>query len=237
VPAVYYGDELGVRADSVWDGAIYQDDPHNRAPMPWPDLGFSVEDGLLAHYAALGSLRAASPALRRGALLPWVADDDQRVYAFLRDDAPTGDRRWVVLHRDPAPASLRLPVDLEDGTRLVDSLSGAAATVEGGALVVESSGLQAFVFALGEAGADTGPGPDTGGDGSAGGDGADGGGGGSGADPADTRPDGGSVAEDGSGKGQPRGCSTVASPPLAALAALGLVAARRRRPGRRPTGG
>ncbi|MBL8619527.1 MAG: glycoside hydrolase family 13 protein [Deltaproteobacteria bacterium] len=240
VPAVYYGDELGIRADSVWDGAIYQDDPHNRAPMPWPDLGFAVEDGLLAHYAALGALRAASPALRRGAMLPWLADDAQRVYAFVREDAESGDQRWILLHRGHAPATLRLPITLAEGARLVDGLSGARATVEGGALVVESSGLQAFIFAVEGGGADTGAGEGSadGADGGAGmdggddaSDGADGGGADGGSAVDDTRAD----APEGSAKGEPTGCAGAPTTPGAALTGLGLLLALRRRRARATT--
>ncbi len=38
-PTIYYGDEMAVQADGVWDGSnsTWQDDPYNRAPFPWND--------------------------------------------------------------------------------------------------------------------------------------------------------------------------------------------------------
>jgi len=162
VPAVYAGDELGIVADSQWDGAIYQDDPFNRATMPWPELGFDPDAALLAHYQALGALRAGSAALRRGDYRHLLADDAQRLFAFERwTSGAEADRRIVLLHRGPAPATLTLPVDLPEGSVLVDDLSGASYSVSGGALTLPSGGLQAFVLRVTDAG-DTGDTGDTG---------------------------------------------------------------------------
>ena len=234
VPAVYAGDELGIVADSQWDGSIYQDDPFNRATMPWPELGFEPDAALLAHYQALGALRAGSPALRRGDYRHLLADDSQRLFAFERwTSGAEADRRLVLLHRGPAPATLNLPVDLPEGSVLIDDLSGASHSVSGGALSLPSGGLQAFVLRVADTG-DTGePGePEDGADG-AGEGGADGAGegGASGADGgatdvAEGNDDGAAGASKGSG-----GCAQAGG--AAGTWALGLgalpVLGRRRR--------
>ena len=43
-------------------------DPFNRAPFPWDEMNLPDRQALAEWYAALGRLRAAYPALRRGAL-------------------------------------------------------------------------------------------------------------------------------------------------------------------------
>ena len=35
-PTLYYGDEIGLNHDGVWDSSTWQDDPYNRVPFPWP---------------------------------------------------------------------------------------------------------------------------------------------------------------------------------------------------------
>ncbi len=59
MPCVYYGDEIGLEGGT---------DPFNRAPFPWDEMDLPDRQALAEWYAALGRLRAAYPALRRGAL-------------------------------------------------------------------------------------------------------------------------------------------------------------------------
>jgi cyclomaltodextrinase len=58
-PAVYYGDEVGLSGG---------DDPDNRRPFPWADLGGRPDEDLHAEFRRLIALRNALPVLRRGEL-------------------------------------------------------------------------------------------------------------------------------------------------------------------------
>ncbi len=94
-PMVYYGDELG-----MW-GA---DDPTNRKPVPWPDLGNRNRDdladrGMARDYARWFQLRSddeIGPVLRYGSVRHLDAGDGD-VFAFERE--LHGDRVVVVVNR------------------------------------------------------------------------------------------------------------------------------------------
>mgnify|MGYP001195395538 CR=1 FL=1 len=58
-PAVYYGDEVGLNGG---------DDPDNRRPFPWADLGGRPDEAMHAEFRRLIALRQALPVLRRGEL-------------------------------------------------------------------------------------------------------------------------------------------------------------------------
>lgn len=91
-PMVYYGTEAG-----IW-GA---DDPDCRKPMVWRELQYENEashplgqrrrddtvrfdEDLYRYYQTLGRIRASQPALRRGTFETLLADDERKVYAFVR---------------------------------------------------------------------------------------------------------------------------------------------------------
>jgi glycosidase len=93
-PYIYYGDEVG-----MW-GA---DDPDCRKPMVWPDLAYATEgtypfglprpadsveqdQDLLAFYRMVTKWRNDYAVLRRGTLKVLLADDEQRIVAFQRQD-------------------------------------------------------------------------------------------------------------------------------------------------------
>ena len=104
-PMVYYGDEVG-----MWG----PDDPSNRKPMLWKDLGpyeggreNRVDDEHLAHYRRVGQLRRAHSALRHGTFETLVCDDAQDLFVFLREDAT--ERVLVALNAGDAPARMELP--------------------------------------------------------------------------------------------------------------------------------
>ena len=95
-PMVYYGDEVG-----MW-GA---DDPTDRKPYPWPDLGpMDREDtfadlGLLERYRAWFGLRSSEgvgDVLRYGDQR-WVETDDEGVIGYVR--SLNGDRVLVIVNR------------------------------------------------------------------------------------------------------------------------------------------
>ncbi|MFT7076976.1 MAG: glycosidase [Planctomycetota bacterium] len=82
-PMIYYGDEIG-----MW-GA---DDPTNRQPMIWKDLGpcdnadeVWFDDDHFAFYKAAVALRQRLPALRSGTFRTVLTDDDQDLWVFLRE--------------------------------------------------------------------------------------------------------------------------------------------------------
>jgi glycosidase len=117
-PMVYYGDEVG-----MW-GA---NDPDDRKPMVWADIGYEKEralpDGTLrpvaqadevrqnlelrAHYKKLIGIRNAHPALQTGSYRTLLADDRNGVFAYERR---LGDGViWVILNNSDAERSVRLP--------------------------------------------------------------------------------------------------------------------------------
>lgn len=104
-PMIYYGDEVG-----MWG----PDDPSNRKPMLWKDLGAyeggrenRVDDEHLAHYRRVGQLRRAHSALRRGSFETVLCDDAQDLFVFLREDA--SERVLVALNAGSDPARFELP--------------------------------------------------------------------------------------------------------------------------------
>jgi cyclomaltodextrinase / maltogenic alpha-amylase / neopullulanase len=58
-PAVYYGDEVGLNGG---------EDPDNRRPFPWADLGGRPDEAMHAEFRRLIALRQSMPVLRRGTL-------------------------------------------------------------------------------------------------------------------------------------------------------------------------
>ncbi|MCK6520122.1 glycoside hydrolase family 13 protein [Myxococcota bacterium] len=145
-PMTFYGDEVGVDAASVWDGAVWRDDPTTRATYPWADLGFSPDTSLRDHFAVLGAARGRSEALRRGEVSLVLTDDAARVFAFSRHTAD--ETALIVLNRAAADQTLTLDVaDLfSDGELVVDALTGTAYTVVGRDLTVTVSALSGLVL-------------------------------------------------------------------------------------------
>lgn len=87
-PTVYYGDEIALDAPSKLDGALYQDDPYNRAPYPWADTDgdyyLPPNEDVLSFYQTLGQMYLENPALSAGTMVTLHADDMAGIYAFLR---------------------------------------------------------------------------------------------------------------------------------------------------------
>lgn len=121
-PSVYYGDEVGVTGG---------DDPYNRAPYPWADLGGQPDTALLAEFRKLIRMRHELPVLRRGSIdAPLFVDE--HVVVLLRR---LGDSWALTATSNAAVArrvSLALPPGLPQG-ELVDALGGAPvqATAQG----------------------------------------------------------------------------------------------------------
>ena len=156
-PTLYYGDEVGLSSDGVWDGSQYQDDPYNRAPFPWPDAsgGAYVPDtnNLQAFARQMASLRHAYRALQDGDVQHgMVIDDAKQLYGF--------GRTWeyqtalVLLNRSGSVQTGTFsglnaaPFNLNDGTALRDALSGTTYVVSGGAVTVSVTPAWGAVLTL-----------------------------------------------------------------------------------------
>jgi glycosidase len=102
-PMVYYGDEVG-----MWGS----NDPNNRRPMLWPDLGpwedpnEAVDTSMLAHYREVIALRNAHPSLRRGSFRTVLCDDAQDTWVFVRE--LDGEQVLVALNAGEKPATASL---------------------------------------------------------------------------------------------------------------------------------
>ncbi|MBL8290078.1 MAG: alpha-glucosidase C-terminal domain-containing protein [Rubrivivax sp.] len=131
MPVVYYGEEVA-RGGHEW--------PFNRNDMPWggrdilPGRGVPRDEAMREHYRRLIRIRLAHPALRRGdyTMLTQPAD---RVLAFMRRDAASGDAVIVLANRDDEAlaADVALPPAWA-APAARDRLSGEAATVGQGRL-------------------------------------------------------------------------------------------------------
>lgn len=118
-PSIYYGDEVGMTGG---------DDPYNRGPYPWPDLGGKPDLALRAEFKRLIALRREQAVLRRGTPLaplrvdghlvvqPTVMGDVVAIRALNNADEA---RRIVV----PLPPALRRAA-------FVDALGGSRAAVD-----------------------------------------------------------------------------------------------------------
>jgi hypothetical protein len=132
-PLIYYGDEVGMTGD---------DDPDDRRTYPWPDLGGTTDQDLLAHYQALAGLRSANTALTDGGFRILLAGTDDKgtiAYGRRTDEQAT----ITAINRSSETRMLAIPVAgfVPDGTSFSVAYSvGADAGVElpplGGALLV-----------------------------------------------------------------------------------------------------
>ncbi len=123
-PAIYYGDEVGVTGG---------DDPYNRAPYPWADLGGEPDTALLADFKRLVGLRREHAVLRQGSLAaPLHADE--HVIVLLRRLGST----WAVVaaNNDGRPRSVEVQLPTGVPKRLKDALSGESVSLHEGRLVV-----------------------------------------------------------------------------------------------------
>jgi pullulanase/glycogen debranching enzyme len=117
---IYFGDEVG-----MWGS----NDPNNRKPMVWKDLGVyqdpqqAVDTALLDYYRTVIALRTAHPALRTGTFRTVRTDDAQDVWAFVR--AGHGEELLVALNASDRPATVSF-ADLGDGWQDVYGTAGFA---------------------------------------------------------------------------------------------------------------
>ncbi|NMH64078.1 alpha-amylase [Shewanella sp. SHSM-M6] len=125
-PMIYYGDEVG-----MWGG----NDPDNRKPMLWPDIGYQAERylpngterapdkwdtvainrDLLSHYKRLIAIRNQHAALRLGDFTSLLIDDKQDVYGFARHYR--GETIWVLLNNSNVERLATLTAVADKGMR------------------------------------------------------------------------------------------------------------------------
>ncbi|MBB3194274.1 alpha-amylase family glycosyl hydrolase [Roseateles terrae] len=117
-PTIYYGDEVGVTGG---------DDPYNRAPYPWADLGGHPDEALKAQVRQLVALRQQWPVLRHGSLEAPLLLDEHLIVLLRRDGAQAA---LVALNNadEAKTVALQLPPSLQ-GQALQDALGGDAVTV------------------------------------------------------------------------------------------------------------
>jgi len=150
-PTLYYGDEVGLSHDGVWDNhptdPKYQDDPYNRAPFPWNDTpgAYQADTANLQAFARqMASIRHSYRALQDGDVQHGlVIDDTNKLYGFARTNG--SQTALVLLNRSGSNQSAAFnglnaaPYSLANGTVLVDAISGASYTVgaaNGGSVTV-----------------------------------------------------------------------------------------------------
>ncbi len=105
-PLIYYGDEVGQPGAG---------DPDNRRMMPWSGLS-SAQQALHDRIAALGTLRAAHPAMRRGTRTTLDVTTDLWVYKMstVAGD-PVSDTVYVAINRSDADVTTsKLPSGLTE---------------------------------------------------------------------------------------------------------------------------
>lgn len=143
-PTLYYGDEIGLNHDGVFSGGKWEDDPYNRAPFPWPDVGgssYTAVTDLQGFARLMASLRLSYRALQDGDVQHGlIIDDANKLYGFARTNG--SQTALIALNRDGAAHTATFtglnasPYNLPDGTVLVDGLSGSTFTVSGGSVSV-----------------------------------------------------------------------------------------------------
>jgi alpha-amylase len=142
IPVIYYGEEVG-RPDSVW--------PLNRGDMHWgsrnvqPGKGLDRDESMRAYYQKLIALRRANPALTAGGYKRLYSEGDLLV--FERADEASGNAVIVAVNRGKVDGNANVPLPPAwTGAAVAEGLSGAAATIESGALAVRVPARQAAVY-------------------------------------------------------------------------------------------
>lgn len=137
VPTIYYGDEYGM------DGGA---DPDNRRPFDWSQTNHDNE--AISLTKKLISIRSKYPALRTGSFLTLRADDSDGIFAFGRLDK--SNAIVVILNNSLAEQKVKIPVralELMDGIRLTDEISGNMYQVQSGAILVRIPGHYGAILA------------------------------------------------------------------------------------------
>lgn len=130
VPAIYYGDEIGLEGDK---------DPDSRRTFPWDETQW--EDELHSYLRRLIALRKNTPLLQMGEYRRIWVDEGQSGFAFARQAGE--EAVLVVLNAREQPLQAEIPVQSlgwQDETRLHDLLQEGTMVVRNGMVRVELPG-------------------------------------------------------------------------------------------------
>ena len=125
-PAIYYGDEIGIEGGK---------DPDCRRAFPWDETQWNNE--LRIWLQKLISIRKEKEALRRGALIPLMADNAKSGFAFAR--ISNGEIIITLINVSQVENNYSVPVDLlniEEGRIFAHLTSPGESVVENGAIKI-----------------------------------------------------------------------------------------------------
>jgi len=139
-PTIYYGDEVGINTNGVWDGATWQDDPYNRTPYPWQDMGQRSDHDIIKHVRKLAWLRSHYSVLRSGNYKTILTDNIDRIFAYSR--FTNNDLAIIALNRSHTPKTKSIDLEnIPDGTIFMEALSGKNYSVNNDIITLTLSGL------------------------------------------------------------------------------------------------
>lgn len=130
-PMVYYGDEVGVTGTNNELG---------RAPFPWSsmDNSLSVQAQLREYVRSLMCVRKGYTALSTGSFITLWTNNSEKTYGFGRWDS--AGQVAVAINNDGVVRTVKLAVDrldVAEGAKLTDVLTGTSYTVSAGAVSVQ----------------------------------------------------------------------------------------------------
>ncbi len=134
-PAIYYGDEVGMTGG---------EDPFNRGPYPWADLGGKVDTDLLESFKKLTRLRSENPILKQGSLAVLHADEG----GIVMHRRLGTQSALVVTNNSNQPRVFELDAKalVIEAAEYSDPISGAVAKIEGGLIKLEVPALSGRAF-------------------------------------------------------------------------------------------
>ncbi len=143
-PVIYYGDEYGMQG---------QKDPDDRRCFDWNQADWNMTTW--NWYQKLIAIRKSEPALRDGWFQTVDVDNQNNVYAYLREKQGNYDRILVVVNNQYSAQPITVPTantDLANGTVLTDLLSGTKYTVQNGQVVLPGVDHGGVILSAGPAG-------------------------------------------------------------------------------------